>query len=862
MLMTVTACLCTSRTATWSTAVGVALWVVAAGWCASAQQPARTLVREPAPLPFDPEQLYLQELRALGLEDLAAEHCREQLRHADRLKPSRRALYAIVLSDILARQASDATSAAKRQRLWAEAAALLTQLLAKDSAGPHTPAVRYQLAQLELAAAQLDRLRLAVSPDNAELRASARHHLSQAVKLLGQVDRDLQEQTRSLTPAESAVRSVMFVAIEDAARQARARTQLELALLHEPGSPARIRAAREAIRLLEPLVEHLAGRRDDPLARQRLAEARLMLAEAYLLANEHTKAHATLNDLTASKPPTEYLDRALVLRARLHAAQNQWQKVYAFVRDARDLLETSQPELELLFVEACLRLAVRRGRVEAARFLQEGLLAAEELGNKHGAYWRARAAVIVADLLPDPTSITDPALLLRLAEVMVSRQDASSAERLYRRVVELTPPGSAIQRQAALGMARALRAQGRLQEAADALADIARRAPASREAAQGLLEAAYCYAQLYRAKRSQQFLDRYEDCLEQLVAAHRHRPEGRRALALLARYREAQSDWLEAARLYRQLAELDDEQASEAVLRAARCYRIALQRLWQGGQRADQLLSETSGFLAAQIRLLKAHGKLDEARAVGAELAIVYTSEGAGRYREALELMETLFGPASLSSGQLDSLRAAYLVALLQTGRLRRAEEVSRSWSVGDLALAVSLLERLSRLGAASRHEQVRRTVGQVQLTLLKQVPPPSSDGSADRSLRLRLELVRGMALWLLGRQQEAEEVFARLEQRLESDPQALLAYARNLSALGQFRGARRAWRRLGRIYRPPSPVYYEAKYELARACLKLGDADQARKIIETLEVLHPSMGGPEWKARFRELKADVILHQ
>ena len=845
----------------WHAALGTFVWAVLLTVCAVAQQPARTLVREAAPPPYDPEQLYLQELRALGLDDLAAEHCREQLKHADKLKPSRQALYTIVLSDILASRAAQARSMSERQRLWREATELLKGLLQRGAAGPETPAVRYQLAQLELAAAQSERLRLAVAPHNGKLRAAALGHLDEAMRLLEQVERDIRAQIRTLTPSESAVRSVTLTAVDEAARQARARAYLERALLEETGSPARIRPAREAIELLEPLVAHLDTRREEPFVRERLAEARLLLAEAYLLANEYTKAHGVLNDLVAAKPPVQYLDRALVLRARLHAGQNQWQKVYAFVRDARDLLETPQPELDLLFIEACLRLGIRRGRVEAARFLEEGLTAAQKLGTEHGPYWRARAAVVVANQLPEPSSISDPALLLQLAELMSARNDSSSAERLYRRVLEISPAGSRESRRAALGLAQALRNQGRLQDAAKALEKLAERAPASDEAARALLEAAFCYAQLYRSERKPERLARYERCLSQLVTVHKHRPEGKQALALLARYRAAQSKWADAARLYRQLAELDRQKAAEAVRLAANAYRRALEQQWQAGQRADRLLSEASGFLTAQIRLLSAARDLDTARAIGTDLAALYTNPTAGRYREALQLLDDLYGADYFKGGALDPLRASYLVALVQTNRLQRARAVSETWTVSDPQVAVELLEQLSRIGARSRHEQVRQAVGEIGLALLKQIPP-LPDRAQDRSLRMRLALARGMSLWLVGSRSEAEEVFRSLEQNLQSDPQALLAYARNLSALGQFEAARRAWRRLSRLYRPPSPVYYEAKYELARACLELGDAEQARKIIEALEVLHPSMGGPEWKARFRELKADAILQQ
>jgi hypothetical protein len=61
-------------------------------------------------------------------------------------------------------------------------------------------------------------------------------------------------------------------------------------------------------------------------------------------------------------------------------------------------------------------------------------------------------------------------------------------------------------------------------------------------------------------------------------------------------------------------------------------------------------------------------------------------------------------------------------------------------------------------------------------------------------------------------------------------------------------------WRVLARGLREGSPRWWEAKENIARLHLRLGNPRQTRKMIELLALLRPDLGGPEQKKRFREL--------
>jgi predicted Zn-dependent protease len=68
------------------------------------------------------------------------------------------------------------------------------------------------------------------------------------------------------------------------------------------------------------------------------------------------------------------------------------------------------------------------------------------------------------------------------------------------------------------------------------------------------------------------------------------------------------------------------------------------------------------------------------------------------------------------------------------------------------------------------------------------------------------------------------------------------------------LRSALQRWRSLARGLREGSPRWWEAKENVARLHLRLGNPKQTRKMIELLSILRPDLGGPESKARFQSL--------
>ncbi len=843
----------------WQKIVVVALGLFATPFVAAQD---RTLVRETLPRQGNPEQAFLKELKSRGLVRLAEQYCRRRLQNDPDLPLEDRAAYVMTLSDILVGRVNQTTAPDAREALWREATSMLQQFLQKHPEGRYTPSVRYQLAAIYFARAQEAVLRWLAAPGTAAYRETGLRYLRKSREAIQQVEDDVHNVLRGLSREESPEVYPVLEAVRMSAGLLLARTGLEEALCYETGSPERLSAARQA---LEWLDQTLAAFRSGTTrsSKARLAEALVLKARAAILASDYRVAEAALHELaelekTSPKSiPVQYRDARLVEEVRLHAARHEWEKAYRLARDAEQVVQSEQPELELLLLEACLRLAIRRGVVVSERFLEEAIQVTEKIGQTYGPYWRQRAGVILASHLTNPAAIGDPQILLAAGRLLQARGQVAKALQYFERATRLAPPQSTTAAQAQLALCDALLATGELDRAAEQLEQLARRLGNSPEGAAALVRAVNCYAKLYSRDKSQRWLEKYERAVRSLAVNHGHREEGRQAKWMLARLLEHRKQWTEAARLYRDLAGSGDPKfADRAVLAAARAYRTALVTAWQQGEVVDPLLSEAAGFLTSRARAARARGNLEDTRALVAALVDLYTHSACGRYENAVNALELLPKEAVFGPGPLDELRIGALVALLHTGRIPEAEMVVRNTAVRNPEEIVPLLDRLSRLATSTKHTAVRRAIGQVLLALVDRI----DSAQLTEAVRLRFEVARGTALALVGRHEEAGRVFGAVAGKLQGDRASLISYARVLSDLGQWQAARDAWRRVARLGKPGDEDFFEVRYELARACLMSGDAEQCRKIIQLTEILHPGLGGPAWKAKFTELKAKAIL--
>ena len=121
----------------------------------------------------------------------------------------------------------------------------------------------------------------------------------------------------------------------------------------------------------------------------------------------------------------------------------------------------------------------------------------------------------------------------------------------------------------------------------------------------------------------------------------------------------------------------------------------------------------------------------------------------------------------------------------------------------------------------------------------------------------LRFRRIQARSLAAAGRQQEAGSIFKQLVEAYPDDGQMQEEYAEWLLTEGSrssVEAAQAKWREIERRSPPGSDRWFRAKYALASAQHRLGNSEQAVKIITVTQVLHPELGGPVMKARFLKL--------
>ncbi len=119
------------------------------------------------------------------------------------------------------------------------------------------------------------------------------------------------------------------------------------------------------------------------------------------------------------------------------------------------------------------------------------------------------------------------------------------------------------------------------------------------------------------------------------------------------------------------------------------------------------------------------------------------------------------------------------------------------------------------------------------------------------------LERLAARALRDAGRGAESLQSYARLAQDYPNDGTIQEEYAQLLSEAGDratLETALAQWRQVEQRSPAASDRWFRAKYAIALLHYRLGNPQQAKKIITLLQVLHPELGGTQLKPQFLAL--------
>jgi tetratricopeptide (TPR) repeat protein len=367
--------------------------------------------------------------------------------------------------------------------------------------------------------------------------------------------------------------------------------------------------------------------------------------------------------------------------------------------------------------------------------------------------------------------------------------------------------------------------------------------------------AAYHGAQLAQAQTPADW-NRYAALLDEYLRRWPRSPEANRTRRQLGHVYELQKNWSAAAAAYR-ATEADDPDFGQSVSAAGACYRAWIGELRTTGKPSVAIATEAAQWFESLV--LDGSGRAPEVwvplqRQAVLEAVRLWLEVPAGAGRAETLLRVALQGVRDPAPAWQSSARVLLISACATQGRRREAADqltqLPRA-AHGDLLLLVETLQRLA--DAAS--PDVRGELGAMELRAIELLEPWRAQ--LDASSRRTLERLAARAAADAGRNDQALAAYQALARAYPRDGTIQEDYARLLASrsdAASLTAARTRWLEIVAHSEPGSPRWFRAEYHVAELDYRLGNAQHARQILQRLEVLYPSMGGPELKSRFAAL--------
>jgi tetratricopeptide (TPR) repeat protein len=814
------------------------------------------------------ELRFLEGLRQRRLFRLAESHCREQLDTAA-LAANRRAELTLELVRCYAARAVHVPPA-ESPPFWDMARETAAEFLRQTPNDPHSLLVRVQDALTVLARGELHRQESEVLAEPAEATEAALTALREAARLLQQLDDELAREIplrHRTPPAPGQLTADQLISLQHNVQFQLARVYRNRALCYPADSEDRLAALTGAVERLEKPLAQITD--NDPL----IWPIRLDLAVCLRLLGRLPEAEALLQAIEQSEAPAEFRWRAQAERVRLNLDRRQPDQALAVFQSGRPPAGQTAADLDFAYLETCLaqwQSAVARDDAAADTWRNRAAEVVRSIEHAHGPYWGRRGDLLLVRTVGLSRAGGNVDILSRAADGLYRQGQWADAAAAYEQAgAEALAAGQADQG-FALRYKAALVEHTRQQHqpASQRLRRLALDLPNQPRAPDVHLLAAWNAAQWARSQPDA--IKRYAEILEEHARQWPDSPTADSARLWLGRLRESQGQWQAAAESFQAVSRQHDEHES-ALRAAARCWnhafaqrsngeapdadvvRTAAAEFWRqtppGGSEPNRPWTSADRFCAEQA----------------ARLLIDFTPDG---YAQAETMLRTALDgtppPDEAWRGRAEPLWIVTLAA--QPARRNLAEPqlaALQPRSPDALWQILTGVDNLLTAGAsgvrqgadAAADSEARRELAMLQIAVADRLSQRAEPLTADQ--RTTLQRIRAEALLTADRRDQARAAFAELAARNPDDGPIQQTYAQLLlesDSREDWQQSLDAWRRIAPRQRPGSDAWYEARYAIAAALVKLGDRDEAARRIRYLQALPPGLDGSPWQAKFQQL--------
>lgn len=820
----------------------------------------------------EPQSRFFDQLRVRQLFGLAERLCLEKLAQPE-LPPAQRIDFAYELSRTFVQHALIAEDD-QRTELWDRASRILEQTQPQVSGHERAILLELQSGFVSCALGNARRWQVELVPDDATTRQQAMEALTSGITRLTQLESELKIRLRKPAPKNVAAQD-KFVPAE--IRGLLLLTDSELG--HACFSLANLMSVDHPDRL--PTIQSAERWLGMALNADRSGEigltCQVLLAGCARLRIEAPRALRMLDDVEAAAPSAAVRDQVVAERARVLLLQKK-------PVDAADLLTKSlkgraAPPGELV----SLRIQVLIELWLAAEISQSAPLAAElqttideqleRVRVTNPGYWTAYCESLVTQARESRTLGRELADLVRRARGLYASRQIPEALTVY------TAASAAAKAEGRTDLAFDLAytrgsieiEAARYQEALQTFEHLVAEYPSQPRAADAHFLAAYALGQIYAAQGTKVNREAYTLKLEAQRRNYPQHATSGEATWLLGQLEEKRLQNSAALRLYQQIP-ATHPRAAPAAAAQARCYDRLLQRLRELKQPTDKWEAEAFERLTQLLPPEQPSPILSEDQAVLVlHLANIVLQSAKPDFARADRWLEWVARsavpdmpqaqsgkPPATTNHWLEFNRAAAklrVVSLAGQGKFPEAEKTLASIAASSPSELLSIIDGLSKL-VAQAQDKPQHNLGELQLRAALNLKGQRAQLDADD--QQRLDRCIAEAYVAAGRYEQALEPFRELLKARPQDPGLITSFAQLLLKFGQ-RGrteeAQALWKKLENQYKSGSPGWFEARYQVARCELELGNPDKALKLIGVTQVLFPQLGGPESQQRFQALR-------
>jgi hypothetical protein len=803
------------------------------------------------------EQTFLAGLRARRLFVLAEGYCRRRLSETGLTQATRIDL-AIELSRTLAEHALHEAQG-DRDQLWSDAIAAVQTPGGEVIKGSRRLLLDAQVAIVHLAHGELARQEAELAGAHEASFEASRQELRTAVSgfdgTLKAVAAGLRLASQSKRTEPGDLNANELAALARNLDYQLARTFRNQGQSYPPQSADRTNSLRQAVERLKLLA---ADAVDDAIT----WTARLDEVVCLRLLELFDAAETRLYKLAEMQPPASFAAALQAEQIRLSLDRRQLERALVSADKARAAGGEVMPDLEYACLEAYVaawQAAEKAQRsADAAAWQDRAADLIGEIDQRFGKYWSRRAEMLLAGSVTRVGGKQNLTVLVRAAESLFRSGQLAQALEVYDRAArQAAEAGQSDEAFDYAFTAAAIEQRaGHRAAAATRLRKLALASPDHDRAGEAHLLAIYNTA--IAAKDGDELSSPdYLDLLNEHLSHWSRSPTADQVRVWLGGFFEREKKWSDAIAAY-QAVRVDGPQAQAAVEGVARSYERWLADLAAAGEPTSEVAARGASYLEKIVvnsrgGLPERWSQLERLAATGAAGLMLAYSENDFARAERL-LSAALADAADAPDDWKATAQTLEVFAVAAQGQREKAAELLNELSGGEPSQVLALIERLAKVAQKAK-PPVARELAELQLRAADLLRARLKELPAADQRDFQLAVVRALAA--AKRQDEAIEAARKLAESFPRDGQAQEEYAGLLldsADRAMWQEALARWRDIGQKTRQGSERWLRAMYYQSLALVRLGDKQQAARLIKLTEAISPDLGGTKTKAKFRAL--------